>query len=195
MPMRQFADKPAVRIIIPSEELSLAERKAAKQNALTYAFERARIRGISSNPNELVVRAPRCNQDFAAAVNGWFTAALAVANTTYSVFQAVAAPAVAANNLIVWYGAAMLTPAVAGGLVASFLNFGQGAGPATTYAQFDLEALTPYQIQAGFFSEPIVYEPLEVMNITVTCKVATGIAAIVPLFGYVLEPRGPVVSG
>ncbi len=195
MPMRQFMDKPSVRTMIPIEELSITQRTEAKRSALNYGFERAKYRGIAKDANELVVRAPRCNQDFGCVINGWFTAALAVVNTPYSVFQAVAAPVVAANNIIVWFGAGVQTPAVAGGLVVSLLNVAQGAGPATTYAQFNFEDLLFYQITAGFFSEPIVFEPNEVMNIAAVCKVVTGLPAIVPMFGYILEPRGPVVSG
>ena len=195
MPMRQFADRPTIRTIIPIEELSLSERKEAKKNALQYGFDRAKVRGMAASPNELVVRAPRCRADFGTAAEGWFTAALAVLNNAYSVFQAVPTFAVANNNIIVWYGAACLTPTIAGGLPISLLTIGQGAAPGTTYAVFNMEDLTAYQIVAGYFSEPIVFEPTEVMNITVTCKVVTGLPAIVPLYGYILEPRGPVVSG
>lgn len=178
-----------IKTLIPAKELSLGQISEMKMRAIQTGLARAKNR-LGLDPGQLVVREPQNIADFGAALEQWNTAALAVVGTAYSVFQAIAAPAVANNQVIVWVGVGVETTPIP----ASLLNFRQGAGGGTTYAQFDLERLVNLLEPEGYFSEPVIYEPNEVMNITVTARIATALLARVRLMGYIIEPPGQVIS-
>jgi hypothetical protein len=177
------------KIIIASDELSISKKSDFKEAAIDLGIEVA-VRRLGSTPDQLVVRHAQNIADFGTALDQWNTAALAVQGTAYSVFQAIAAPALANNKVAVFYGVGIGTP----GQVVSLLNFRQGAGGGTTYAQFDLEQLQMEMRPVGFFSEPIVYEPSEVLNVTVVARIATGLLAGIILGCYIIEPAGPSIS-
>ncbi len=182
-----------MKVIIPDSELSLSDMKMAKEMAIKKGIERALARGIAGNENELIARHAQNIADFGTAIEQWNTAALAVIGTAYSVFQAIAAPALANNKVAVFYKAGVETT----GQPVSLLNFRQGAGGGTTYAVFDLEQLINQNGLGveGWFSEPVVYDPSEVMNITVTARIATALLARVQLGCFIIEPKGPTISG
>ena len=186
-----------MKILTPTENLTLTDRKAFVEAAIRLGIARALKRGLAGSENELVIRHLRCLADLGTAIEGWFTAPLLVANTPYSVFQAIGAVgvgvAVPNNNVFVFYKAGVQTPGVP--MPVSLLNFAQGAAGGTTYAQFDLEQFANQLIPEGYFSEPVVYEPGEVMLITATARVATLLPAAVQLGCLVIEPKGPVISG
>ena len=186
-----------MKVITPTENLTLTDRKAFVDAAIRLGIERALKRGLAGSENELVIRHLRCLADLGTALEAWLTAPLLVVNTPYSVFQAIGAVgvgvAVPNNNVFVFYKVGVNTPGVP--MVVSLLNFAQGAAGGTTYALFDLQQLASQLIPEGYFSEPIVYEPNEVMLITATCAVVTNLPAEVPLGCLVIEPKGPVISG
>ncbi len=177
-------------VLIPKEDCTLGMVQEFKRAAIEKGIERAKTRGIAGSENELIVRHAENIADFGTALDQWNTAALAVVGTAYSVFQAIAAPALANNKVAVFYGVGI----EAAPNPVSLLNFRQGAAGGTTYAVYDTEQLVNGLRPEGYFSEPIWYDPSDVMNITVTARIATAAAARIQLFCYIIEPKGPIIS-
>lgn len=177
-------------VLIPKEDLSLGQVSGFKQAAIAKGIERALARGIAGSEDELVCRHAQNIADFGTALDQWNTAALAAVGTAYSVFQAIAAPALANNKVAVFYGVGIETAPNP----VSLLNFRQGAAGGTTYAIYDCEQLNNGQRTEGYFSEPIWYDPSEVLNVTVTARIATALLARVQLYCYIIEPKGPIIS-
>lgn len=178
-----------IKTIIPRAELSLGDIRGLKDAAIATGLARAQRR-LGLSPEQLIVRQAQNIADFGTALDQWNTAALAVVGTAYSVFQAIAAPALATNKIAVFVGCGVETTPNP----VSLLNFRQGAGGGTTYAQFDLERLNNLLEPEGYFSEPVIYEPNEVLNITVTARTATALLARIQLMCYIIEPPGQVIS-
>lgn len=177
------------KVLIPSDELSLNEKRAAKQAAINLGVAKAISRGIGGE-GSLIARPPQNIADFTTPLEQWNTAPLLVVGNPYSVFQNQPNPLLANNKVVVWFGVICETAPIP----VSLLNFRQGAAGGTTYAQFDMEQLVAELRTVGYFSEPIAYEPGEVLNITVTCRIATLLLARIQLMGYVIEPVGPTLS-
>lgn len=183
-----------IKTITPTEELSISQRSDFRLAAIAQGKEHAIARGLATRESAeriLCARPVQNIADFGTAADAWLTGALLVAGTAYTVFNNIAAPAVPANRVFVFYKVGVETVP----LPVSLLNFRQGAGGGTTYAQFDLEQLVNCQAVDGYFSEPIVYEPTEVMLVQVVCRApATGVAARVQLGCYVIEALGATIS-
>lgn len=175
--------------IIPTDELTLTDEKEFRKSALEMAENMARDR--IAMQGDYIARPPQLIADFGCAVDSWRTAALAVVGTAYTVFQAIAAPAIGLRQVVVWYKVSCESapPPV------SFITFQEGAAGRTTFGVFNLEELYCKQQTEGYLSEPVVYPPGSVMLIQVICRVATGVFANVALSGFVIEPSGPQISG
>ena len=176
-------------VLIGTDELTLTDQKNFRQQAIDAGENMARDRVAAQG--DYIARPPQNIADFGCVLDQWNTAALAAVGTAYTVFQAVAAPAVGNRQVIVWYKVAVETapPPV------SILSLQEGAAGRTTFGVFDLEQLYAKQQVEGYFSEPIVYPPNSVMRILVTCRAVTGVPAVVILGGFVIEPMGPQISG
>ena len=180
-----------IKNVIPIHELTLGEISSAKREAIRTGISRAIDRRLAPVEERLIVRQAQNIADFGTALDQWNTAALAVVGTAYSVFQAIAAPVLANNKVAVFYRVGIQTAPNP----VSLLSFRQGVVGGTTYAQLDLQQLNMGLATEGYFSEPIVYEPNEVLNITVTASIATAAAAQVILGCFIIEPMGPTISG
>jgi hypothetical protein len=180
-----------LKILIPKDEAILVPGKIEqfKKDAINKAVARAVTLKLAGSGDELDVRPLQNIRDFATALDQWNTAALAVVGTAYSVFQAVAAPAIPANKLIVFYGVGIETIP----LPASLLTFRRAAIAGNIMAQFDLEQLVNCQTQEGYFSEPIVIEPQTTFACQVTARIAGG-AARVQLMGFAVERKGETIT-
>jgi len=175
--------------LIPTDEITLTNQAMFREKALIAAENMARDRIAAQG--EYIARPPQNIADFGTVLDQWNTAALAVLGTAYTVFQAVANPAVGLRQVVVWYkvGVETAPPPV------SLLLFQEGAGGRTTFGIFDLEQLYAKQQTEGYFSEPVVYPPGSVMLITAVCRIVTGAACRLPLGGFIVEPTGPQISG
>lgn len=210
----------ARQYLLPTDSMTLASQESYRLRAIAALIERATTKGVGSIddseipgynslgratarvdavlnflksgrfPKAIDIRPPQNILDFGTALDQWNTAALAVVGTNYSVFQAVAAPVLAANKLAVWYGVAIDTVP----MPVSRLTFRSGGAAGNTIAQFDLEELdTRLQLQ-GFFTEPVVIDPTITFAAQVMARVATGVLARVQLMGFIAEPAGQTIA-
>lgn len=180
-----------IKTINLTEELSISDRAAARRAAIALGVKRAITRGLAGSEEGLIARQAENIADFGSAADQWLTGALNVLGTAYTVFNNIAAPALANNKVAVFFKVGVETAP----MPVSLLSFRQGAAGGTTFAIFDLEQLINALSPDGYFSEPIVYEPAEVLNVTVTCRIATLLQARVQLGCYIIEPIGPTISG
>jgi hypothetical protein len=179
-----------LKILNPVEELTLTDRQQFRVNAIMAGVQRALDKKVAPSAAELVVRAPANIADFVTALDRWQTAPLVTVDTSYSVFQAVAAPQVLITQVVVFYKVTVATAPIP----VERITFREGTNATTTRAFFDLEQLDGYLIPSGYFSEPIVYDPQQIMNIVVKTRIATGLAANVILGGFIIEPKGANIS-
>jgi len=182
---------PAVRFIIPTEELTLTDMKGFKASAIEAGIARAIAKTLIKNRDEAVVREAQPAADFGCATDAWLTTPLAVVNTQYSVFPAAAGnPLLGPTRIAVFYKVGVNTAPNP----VTLLSFREGAGAGTTYAVLNTEVLDTKMETDGYFTEPVVYDNQRVLNIVVTARVATLVAARVILGCFIIEPRGGVVS-
>jgi hypothetical protein len=177
--------------VIPKGDLTLTQRMAYRSNAIDAAKSRAIALGIATSKDGLDVRPFSSLTDAGAALDQWNTAALAVVGTAYSVFQAIAAPILAANKLAVFFGVGIETVPSPIGL----LIFRSGAAAGNIRYQFDLEQLINSEEIDGYFTEPIVYDPTRQFAIQAVARIATGAIARVQIKGFVIEPQGQIMAG
>lgn len=176
-------------VLIPTEELTLTDKKGFRAAAVEAGINRAIAKAIGAR-EELVYRQWQNIADAITAAEAWATAALAAVGVNYTVFQAIAAPILANNKVAVFYGVGVATVPNP----VSRLAFRVGAAAGTTKAVFDLELLDTVLIPEGYFSEPIIYDPQQVLNIVAMARIATGLAARVILKGYIIEPLQQTIS-
>jgi hypothetical protein len=147
-------------------------------------------------PKSLTVRelTPALNGDLVAvtALDSWLTAALAVVGTFYTCFQAVVAPQLPADKLVVFYGASVDSAAVPEPISRMVIRKGGAAG--NIIGQYDLEQQMVRQNIDFFFAEPLVIDPQQAFAIQVRCRNATGNAEIVHLHNFLFETAGLIVN-
>ena len=114
---------------------------------------------------------------------------MAVAATNYSLFAdnvpAALTPQVPNNQVWVFYGVHVNTIAPPSPVTQLFFNIGTSA---IRKAAFDLEKLYDQLTQNGYFTEPVVYGPQDIVTVTIRSRIATGAGAQVVLDTLVLEP-------
>lgn len=181
-----------LKTIIPEASLTLTQQTAVRQRAAEAGIRKALELRIRDKESALVARHAEAVADWgsAAALSFWNTTALAAIGTAVSVFPAAANPVLGVNKIAVFYRAVVGTAPIP----VSLLRFSQAAAATTMKAVFDLEQLVGQLVPAGYFSEPVVYEPNDTLNITVVPKIATALACNLVLGCYIIEPRGPGVS-
>lgn len=147
-------------------------------------------------PASLDVRRWRNIDDAGCAVDSWRTAALAAIDTEYSCLQAVAAApaALRARKLVVFYnvtlgtGGGAIGPMIPNPVTRLIFRRNVAAGP--IMAQFDLEELDAHEINQGYFSEPVVWEPNTPYALNVLSRFATAALARVIPGTFVFELAG-----
>ena len=181
----------AVRYIIPTEELTLTDIKAFRSQAVEAGIARAIAKKLINNRADAVVREAQPAADFGCATDAWLTTPLAVVNTPVSVFPAAAGnPLLGPTRIAVFYKVGVNTAPNP----ITLLSFREGAGAGTTYAVFNTEVLDTKLETDGYFTEPVVFDNQRVINIVVTPRVATLLAARVILGCFIIEPRGAILS-
>ena len=177
--------------IIPTDELTITDQRTLRGAAVDAAVLRALKLKIATSREELVVRHAQNVADFGSAVESWNTTPLAVVTTNYSIWPAAAGnPTLAVNRLAVFYKCGVETVPSP----VSLLSFRVGAAAGTTKAIFDLEQLVNKTEVDGYFSEPVVYDPQQVLNIVVNARIATLVLARVTLGCFIVEPLQGIIS-
>ena len=178
-------------ILIPKDELTLTDMKDFRGKAINAGIARAVALKVAGAADQLNVRAWENILDAGAALDQWNTAALVAVGIRYSVFQAIPAPILAANKVAVFYKVGVETTPVP----VSLLTFRIGGAVGNIKAEFDLEQLVNCLTQEGYFSQPVVYDPTNVMAVQVMARIATGVLARVQFGAIIIEPAGQLVSG
>lgn len=183
-------------VLLPSDQLTLSQKATLRQNAVEGGIARC-VDKIRLTRNQVSYREAQNIADFGTVGREqWLTATLAAVNTQYSVWTTLVAPAVgltpalANNRVAVFWGVSILTVPNP----VSLLWFQLGVAAGTTKAVFNLEQLENQLTVEGYFSEPVVYDPLDVLNVRVTSKIATAAQAAVVLNCYIFEPKGTTTS-
>ena len=144
----------------------------------------------SVDQRELVAGPART--DFTAAttpvLDAMFTAALAVVGVAYTCFQAIAAPQLLNNRLLVFWGFSMEPP-----MGISHLIFRKGGAAGNVVAIFDVQTQNTRLAYDTFFSEPIVFDPQEVFAVQAVCRIATGVAHPIHLHNFLFGPAGQTI--
>lgn len=129
----------------------------------------------------------------ATALDAMFTAALALVGAQYSCFQAVPAPQLLVNRLVVFYGVSLEAVAVVPPIPVSHLLFRIGGVAGNVEALFDLQAQNTRLAIDCFFTEPVVIDPQQVFAAQVICRVATGAAYQMHLHNFLFGPVGQTI--
>jgi len=177
-----------LKVINPVEDLTLTDRQNYRMRAIEAGIERALAKKIAPSRDELVVRHAQNIADFATTVDQWNTPVLAAA--LVSVFGTAAAPVLAVTKVAVFYKVTVTTAPIP----VAALSFREGAAAGTTKAIFDLEQLDGYLVPSGYFSEPVTYDPQNVLNVVVLPRIATGLLCRVIMGCYIIEPAGATIS-
>ena len=186
---------------IPTNELTLGDIKAYKEKCLGAGVTRAKAKGIAAVDEELVWREMLPAFDLGALVlvgSGW--------NLNYY----VTAPAVGAGAwAAVWgVGAGLIDPLLPVGRVAVFYKvYDAAADPqatavrfllaaATTKANLFIQCLLDNKLEPeAWFSEPVVYDPQDTVNIDFYARAATAVGGEELGFGcFTIERVGAVIS-
>ena len=177
-------------LLIPAGELTLTDKIKSRNAAQQAGIDRAVHLNVARGRDELVIRHALPVADWGVAINFWATPALAAITTAYSVFQGVANPVLGARQLAVFYKVTVLTAPIP----VNILAFRLGAAAGTTKAIFDLEQLEGELIPTGYFDKPVVYDPGDVLDVTIVSVIATAAICRIPLGCYIFEATQVTIS-
>lgn len=143
----------------------------------------------SIDQRELVTGPARTDLVAATALDTMVTAPLIAVGVAYSCFQAIAAPQLLINRLLVCWGVSVTTVPIP----VSWLLFRTGGALGNVLAMFDLQTQNGRLEFDAYFSEPVVYDPQEVFAVQALASIATGVAANVHIHNFVFGPAGQTV--
>lgn len=185
---------------IPTNELTLADIKTFKTKTLNAGIIRAKAKGIAASDEELVWRELLPSFDLGVlvtagagwALNYYVTPAATAAGAWASAFGLAAAadPTLPVGRVCVFYKVydASANPVTTG---VRFL-----LASATTKASFFIQCLLDNKLEPeAWFSEPVTYDPQDVVNIDFYGRIATPGGGEELGFGaLIIERVGAVVS-
>ena len=186
--------------IIPTNELTLSDMRQFRAEAVEAGIVRALALGLARTRGELVVRSALPLTDFGAPALGWnlerYQGPAIVAAGWGSVFNTGAlplfAPTLANSKVAVFFKFAdySIAPAITG------IRFRVGGTGATTKASFFLQLETGAKLEPDvYFSEPVVYDPQDVVFIEAYYAVPVAVLAEQFAFGaFVIERLGANIS-
>jgi hypothetical protein len=186
--------------IIPTNELSLTDMRAFRAAAIEAGINRALALGVARTREELIVRAALPSTDFGGAAIGWtlevYQGPAIAAAGWGSVFNAGAvplfAPTLANSKVAVFYKFADYdaAPAITG------LRFRVGGTGATTRASFFLQLEVNSKLEPDvYFTEPVVYDPQDVVYIEAYYNAVLAAGDEQFAFGaFIVERAGATVS-
>ena len=186
--------------LIATNELTLTDIKAFRAGAVEAVVSRALALGIAQNRSELVVRSALPFTDFGAGATGWsleFYQGPAITTTGWgSVYNtgvvATFAPTLANTKVAVFYKFADYSPVPA----ITGIRFRVGGTGATTKATFISQLETGAKLEPDvYLSEPIVYDPQDIIYIEAYYSAAVAAGAEQFAFGaFVCERLGANIS-
>jgi hypothetical protein len=186
--------------VVPTNELTLSDIRQFKTDAIKAGISRALALGLARVETELVVRTALPFTDFGNGALGWLLESYAnpviAAAGWGSVFSAGAVPAFApvlANSKIaVFYKFANWSAAP----TVTAVRFRIGGTGATTKAMYFMQLETSAKLEPDvYFSEPVVYDPQDVVYIEAYYNAAVAVGAEGFAFGcYVIERLGANIS-
>lgn len=173
--------------IIPSNELSLEERRRHRTDALAAVEHRAiNVKRIGAGPEEIVLRDIIPDIDLGLA-NRWFRTGALVAATINTYVNV----ALAVQRCLVIYGVSVESPT----LDCSFIYFRSGPAGATTRGIANLEYLNVRLETMGYLSKCVLWDPQETVFIQLWPRLTNALGDRVILHGAIAEPVGETVSG
>ena len=176
----------------PSSDIPGLEAIPTAQKAQRVQLIRTYIEGgnwpRSIDTRELAPGPAAVRSDFAVptALAESVTAALAVVDTWYTCFQAVAAPQLLVGKLLVIWGISIETVPIP----VSYLQFLRGTN---VQAVFDLQTQNARLAFDAFLSEPVVFDPQDTFAAQVLCRIISP-AARVHLHNFLFEKAGDTIA-
>jgi len=183
---------------IPTNELTLTDRKVFINNAIEAGIARALSLGIARNKEELVAREAHPGTDFSLPgavgwTNEYYVTQGAAANLAWAlVFDTNAACQLARTAVAVFY---KIMDADADP-VTTAVRFRLGVTGATTLASFYIQQFIDIKLESEvYLSEPVVYSPEDWLFIEHYGRAATGANGEELSFGcFIIERTGGTVS-
>jgi len=175
--------------LVPWETMTASDIKSYKQRAIDVGVERMGPSpglGIVTTPDDLTVRTIRAFADLVVGtVNEDEWGFNLVAGLNAGLVNVV----LAANQLVVFFG----IDDYDANPVATLVMFLTAPAGGTTKMIVDLQDVRGFTFCAGMLSEPVVYDPQSRIYISMESD-ANHAPEYIALLGYVVEPRGTVVS-
>jgi len=173
---------------IPGLE-NIAEADKVKRTKHIHNYIASGVWPRSVDQRELVTGPARTDFVVATALDEMVTAALAAVGVAYSCFQAVAAPQMLINRLLVVWGLSIETAPNP----ISYLIFRTGGALGNVEAMFDCQAQNTRLAFDCFFSEPVVIDPQQVFAVQALCSIATAAPCQLHLHNFVFGPAGQTI--
>jgi hypothetical protein len=186
--------------VVPTNELTLSDIRQFKADGIKAGITRALALGIARTEQELVVRTALPFTDFGNGAVGWtlenYSGPIIAAAGWGSVFNAGAlpanAPVLANSKIAVFYKFANYSAAP----TITAVRFRIGGTGATTKAMYYMQLETGAKLEPDvYFSEPVVYDPQDVVYIEAYYNAAVAAGAEQFAFGcYLIERLGANIS-
>lgn len=186
--------------VIPTNELSLADRKAFIAGAVEAGISRALALGVARGRDELVVREALPREDLGTAATGWvannyLSMVIPAANAWCSAFSNGALPGtafqLARTQVAVFYKFADTE----GAPVVTGLRFRVGVTGATTKSVFSIQLPTEAKLEPDlYFTEPVIYDPEDWLYIEIYPTGNIAGQEHIPFGCYIVERTGGTIS-
>jgi hypothetical protein len=183
---------------IPTNEITLTDRKAFVNAAIEAGITRALALGIARSRQELVVREAHPGTDFTdPAGSGWTNEYYITPGAAGALAWALApdtgaVPQLARTKVAVFY---KIMDAAADPMVTA-VRFRVGQTGATTKASFFIQSFIDIKLEPEvYLTEPIVYDPEDWLFIQFYGRAATAVAGEELGFGcFIVERVGGTIS-
>jgi len=186
---------------IPTNELTLTDIKAFRGAAIEAGIARALALGLARIREELVAREAHPHTDLWDGTSGYSLAEYYITRAAF--------PAAVATWALVYNTAVLTAPMLARTKVAVFykiadadddpqmtgVRFRVGASGATTKASFLIQLPIDNKLEPEvYLSEPVVYDPEDIMFIEWTARAAAPAAEELSFGCFIIERTGGTVS-
>ena len=179
-------------VAIPADELSVDNKRNAKMVTRRRLVELMIASGKAQNAKQVTIRDPKANVDMGLTNgsdnNEWVPAA----GTAGTDLAYVNGASLGNNKYLGIYGFSIISASVRPQVVS--VRFRIGTGGANVLADLDIQRGFGYENPVWYLDDPVIYQPTDVMTVTLEVAVSWAVGAIVfPLAGYLAEPAGQSV--